>query len=215
MRIGVISDTHVPVRARALPGAVFDIFAGVDLILHAGDLITLDVLAELQTIAPVLAVHGNVDRPEVIERLTASLRLEVKLLADGGFKVEASEPGAEAGFTVEVAKTRAGGEASVKSSEAGADDERQVLPDPGGKAWTIGLVHGHEGVGRTTPERAASHFPDAAIVVFGHSHQPLNEWRDGHLLFNPGSATDPRRAPSPSVGILELGDAVNGKIIWM
>lgn len=49
MRIGVISDTHVPVRARTLPGEVFEIFAGVDLILHAGDLITLDVLDDGRT----------------------------------------------------------------------------------------------------------------------------------------------------------------------
>lgn len=77
MRIGVISDTHVPVRARALPGEVFRIFAGVDLILHAGDLVTLDVLDELQAVAPVLAVRGNVDHPEVQERLPAALRIEV------------------------------------------------------------------------------------------------------------------------------------------
>jgi putative phosphoesterase len=56
--IGLISDTHGMVRA-----SVFDALAGVELILHAGDVGGDDVLAELATIAPVLAVHGNTDWP--------------------------------------------------------------------------------------------------------------------------------------------------------
>lgn len=65
MRIGVISDTHVPTVATALPPVIFDIFNGVDLILHAGDLVELSVLDELMAIAPVEAVAGNVDESEV------------------------------------------------------------------------------------------------------------------------------------------------------
>ena len=79
----------------------------------------------------------------------------------------------------------------------------------------IGLVQGHEGRGQTTAERAASRFPDAHIIVFGHCHEPMNEWHDGRLLFNCGSATDPRRAPARSVGILEVGDGVKGEIVWL
>ena len=56
-RVGLISDTHGMLR----PG-VFAVFAGVDLILHAGDVGEDDILDELETIAPVYAVCGNTDR---------------------------------------------------------------------------------------------------------------------------------------------------------
>lgn len=65
MKIGVISDTHVPTVVKALPPVIFDIFNGVDLILHAGDLVELSVLDDLMAIAPVEAVAGNVDESEV------------------------------------------------------------------------------------------------------------------------------------------------------
>ncbi len=58
-RIGVVSDTHGLLR-----GQVREAFAGVELILHAGDVGKPEVLAELGSIAPVLAVRGNVDRGE-------------------------------------------------------------------------------------------------------------------------------------------------------
>lgn len=64
MKIGVLSDTHVPSAAAALPGRIFEIFRGVDLILHAGDIVELSVLDELRTIAPVEAVAGNMDSSE-------------------------------------------------------------------------------------------------------------------------------------------------------
>ncbi|NOZ87775.1 MAG: metallophosphoesterase family protein [Deltaproteobacteria bacterium] len=56
MKIGVISDTHGVVN----PG-VFQVFQGVDVILHAGDIGSEDVISELQSIAPVHAVKGNCD----------------------------------------------------------------------------------------------------------------------------------------------------------
>jgi putative phosphoesterase len=65
MRVGVISDTHVPAIAPSLPAVIFDIFQGVDLILHAGDIVEMSVLDELRTIAPVEAVAGNMDGLEV------------------------------------------------------------------------------------------------------------------------------------------------------
>jgi len=55
--IGVISDTHGLVRPQ-----VMEVFQGVELILHAGDIGDTEVLAKLQTIAPVIAVRGNNDR---------------------------------------------------------------------------------------------------------------------------------------------------------
>ena len=56
MKIGIISDTHGHV-----PNAVHDALAGVDHILHAGDVGPMDVITELETIAPVSAVRGNMD----------------------------------------------------------------------------------------------------------------------------------------------------------
>lgn len=67
--LGLISDTHLPDRLAALPPAVFDLLSGVDLILHAGDIGTLDVLDQLSAIAPVVAVHGN----DETEEATAAL----------------------------------------------------------------------------------------------------------------------------------------------
>jgi len=67
-RIGVISDTHIP-HFKKLPDAIWEHFAGVELIIHAGDLSVLRVIAELETIAPVVAVQGNVEEDEVIAAL--------------------------------------------------------------------------------------------------------------------------------------------------
>ncbi len=62
MLIGLISDTHIPDRARIIPQNVIDAFKEVDLIIHAGDLTSLEVIEELEKIAPVMAVQGNMDR---------------------------------------------------------------------------------------------------------------------------------------------------------
>ena len=62
MLIGLISDTHIPDRARILPQNVIDAFSNVDLILHAGDLTSPKVIEELEEMAPVIAVQGNMDR---------------------------------------------------------------------------------------------------------------------------------------------------------
>ncbi|MCD4685346.1 MAG: metallophosphatase family protein [Anaerolineae bacterium] len=67
--LGLISDTHMPDRWRTLPPAVFDTFADVDLILHAGDVGELWVLDELSARAPVIAVHGNDDSPAATREL--------------------------------------------------------------------------------------------------------------------------------------------------
>jgi putative phosphoesterase len=63
MRIGLISDTHIPWAQRDIPHQVFDSFKGVDLILHAGDIYSHDVLDRLEKIAPVLAALGDDDYP--------------------------------------------------------------------------------------------------------------------------------------------------------
>lgn len=61
MKIGLISDSHIPHAAKFLPPQVFKAFSGVDLILHAGDIYQLSVLNELEKIAPVYAARGNGD----------------------------------------------------------------------------------------------------------------------------------------------------------
>lgn len=61
MRIGVISDTHIPKAADWLPEAVCEDLKRADLILHAGDLTEIEVLEKLKTLAPVKAVFGNMD----------------------------------------------------------------------------------------------------------------------------------------------------------
>ncbi|RAP44628.1 metallophosphoesterase [uncultured Methanosphaera sp.] len=61
MLIGVISDTHIPTRSSKIPEKVFEVFKNVDMILHAGDIESLDVIKSLEEIAPVTAVHGNCD----------------------------------------------------------------------------------------------------------------------------------------------------------
>ncbi|HEY3313999.1 MAG TPA: metallophosphoesterase family protein [Bacillota bacterium] len=160
VRVGVISDTHIPRRAKALPGWVREAFEGVDLILHAGDLTTLGVLDDLAELAPVEAVAGNVDAMGPAALALPSRRV------------------------VEVGGVR------------------------------IGLTHGHDGPGSSTPERALAAFREegVAAVVFGHSHQPMNEVVDGVLLFNPGSATDPRWAGEPTVGLLTVHGSAEPRV---
>lgn len=71
MIVGVLADTHIPRRARDLPPQAYQHLAGVDAILHAGDVLTGELLARLAGIAPVHAVLGNNDRglalPERLE----------------------------------------------------------------------------------------------------------------------------------------------------
>src|SRR5438876_1151081 len=67
-KIGVISDTHIP-HFKKLPEAIWEHFAGVELVIHAGDLSILSVIDELETIAPVVAVQGNVEHEEVMLKL--------------------------------------------------------------------------------------------------------------------------------------------------
>ena len=63
MRIGLISDTHIPDVAPELPPEINEAFQGVDLILHAGDIYIPSVLDDLERIAPVLAAKGDDDNP--------------------------------------------------------------------------------------------------------------------------------------------------------
>ena len=75
MKIGLISDTHSAGSGTDLPARVLEALAGVDLILHCGDLECLGVLDYLETVAPVLAVRGYEDPREPGERLADRIRV--------------------------------------------------------------------------------------------------------------------------------------------
>ena len=78
MRICVLSDTHIPVAAPALPPDLLRALEGADLILHAGDVLEQSVLDELGAIAKVEAVRGNMDRPDVQQGLPVKKVVEAQ-----------------------------------------------------------------------------------------------------------------------------------------
>ena len=89
MRIGLISDTHIPQAGRDLWPQVYEALRGVDLIMHAGDLLVPEVIDWLEPLAPVMAVSGNGDYggwqrtvPPQDPRLSES-----KLLPLGGLRI--------------------------------------------------------------------------------------------------------------------------------
>lgn len=65
MRLGLLSDTHIPEAEPRLPVEVIEAFWGVDLILHAGDIYIPSVLDDLEQIAPVLAARGDDDLGDI------------------------------------------------------------------------------------------------------------------------------------------------------
>lgn len=92
----------------------------------------------------------------------------------------------------------------------GATDEVEL--DLGG--ISVAMLH-DSGPAKGRWERMRKRFPQARVVVFGHSHIPWNEDRDGLLLFNPGSPTWKRQAPFTSMGLLWIGESgieVEGEI---
>lgn len=144
MRLGVIADTHGMLRPEVL-----EVFVGVDHILHGGDVGSLDLLAELEVLAPITAVYGNTDGWDVRGRCPRVARLELD------------------GFTTVV-------------------------------------THGDQ-FGSPTPRLVREAYPDAEIVVYGHTHRPTLELVDKTVtVINPGSAGARRFGICPSVGIMEL-----------
>ena len=153
MKVMVLSDTHAPRRWRSCPPRVAQELRGADLILHAGDVCTATVLDELAQYAPVTAVVGNNDGPDV---------------ADWG---------------------------APPAAELDLDRLRVAMLHDSGPAS-----------GRLARMRRA--FPRAELVVFGHSHIPLDQSAGGLRIFNPGSPTDRRRQPHGTVGLLRIEDGV-------
>jgi uncharacterized protein len=144
MRLGVIADTHGLLRPE-----VVHAFAEVDHIVHAGDIGPLELLTELEALAPVTAVYGNTDGFEVRQRVPQVARVEL----DG---------------------------------------------------FDIIVTHGDQ-FGSPTPEKLNAAFPDAQIIIYGHTHRPLLTVVDVVVtVMNPGGAGARRFSLPPSVGILEL-----------
>lgn len=90
----------------------------------------------------------------------------------------------------------------------GALPERLLLELDGVR---VGMVH-DSGATKGRPARVRRLFPDCDVVVFGHSHAPIDdEGVGGQRLFNPGSPTQRRRQAHPSYGVLDLhGGALTG-----
>jgi putative phosphoesterase len=148
VRLAIISDTHMPRGNRALPAACLEHLKHADAILHAGDLMEMSVLEDLQALGPpVHAVRGNVDSAELQARLP---------------------------LTTVVAG--------------------------------IAMIH-DAGPATGRLERMRRRFPEAQAVVFGHSHIPLHEERDGFAIFNPGSPTERRRSPHHTMGLATVRHA--------
>lgn len=92
MLVAIVSDTHIPRRAKALPLSCVEHLRAADLIVHAGDLTTMPVLEELRTYGEVRGVHGNADDAAVQEALPARIDLDldgqrVVVIHNGGARV--------------------------------------------------------------------------------------------------------------------------------
>jgi uncharacterized protein len=154
MLIAVISDTHLPRGARRLPPDCVRRIAGADLLLHAGDFSTLDVLRELEAIGPPLVgVHGNVDSPELRRLLPAERIVE----AEGVRLAMVHDAGPRAGRLARL-RARFGDEADAAvfghshlPLHERAEDGFQIF-NPGSPterrrapAHTMGLAHAKDG----------------------------------------------------------------------
>jgi len=145
----VLADTHAPRRWRACPPRVAAHLRRADRILHAGDVCTASVLTELAEYAPVVAVLGNNDGPDV---------------ADWG---------------------------AAETAELDLD------------GLSVAMLH-DSGAAAGRLARLRHRFPAADLVVFGHSHIPLDQSGPGLRIFNPGSPTDRRRQSHGTLGVLDI-----------
>lgn len=84
MKIGVLSDTHIPERYNEVPAKILEAFAHVDMVIHAGDLVALSVLKSLQGVCKdVRAVRGNMDSAEIRKSLPEKLIVQIGEYAIG------------------------------------------------------------------------------------------------------------------------------------
>ncbi len=184
-RLGVLSDSHVPHRLPALPKRVMDLFADCDAILHAGDLETPDILAELSRVAPAYAVRGNLHWQ--FSTGTHDQDLPLSLLFQAG------------PHTIWLTH----GHLRFRYSVVDKLSNAYVRETP--------LQLNERLIARLAQWRPAQ----ANIVIFGHSHFSCAVWREGVLYFNPGAVAGLRNkahCQSPRVGVLHLG--ADRQVAW-
>ena len=80
--------------------------------------------------------------------------------------------------------------------------------------FRLGLIHGWGSPGGLE-DRVRSRFADVDAIVFGHSHRAVNVVREGVVYFNPGTATGYSSSGIHSIGILEVGESIRGRIITL
>ena len=190
MRIGLISDTHIPTAAKELWPQVYEAFRGVDLIMHAGDPMVPEVIDWLEAVAPVMAVWGNGDFGGW-ERTVApdDPRLsEAKVLTIGGRKSEVGSRKSE--------------------DDASRSDLRPLTSD-----LRIGLVHDlqmPEHPPLRTLEGQMQHYfgGPVDVIVRGSTHAAEITTVKGVLIVNPGSPTFPNHSNTRlgTIGFLEVED---------
>jgi putative phosphoesterase len=110
VNVAVIADTHMPRGARRLPADCLERLRAADLILHAGDLVALAVLEQLEALGPpVRAVHGNMDDADLRERLPPTTLVEA-----GGCRIGMThDPGPRGGRGERLIRRFAGCDAVV------------------------------------------------------------------------------------------------------
>lgn len=91
-------------------------------------------------------------------------------------------------------------------------NEKEIFSAAGFK---IGVIHGHQGTGQLTVDRAYNSFKGEAIdlILFGHSHQPLFTGRFGQLMLNPGTLLRKRKERWYSYAIIDLGEKIEVKFM--
>jgi hypothetical protein len=176
LTIGLLSDTHIPHRLKRMPVAVLDAFAGVDLILHAGDVDEPAALEPLRAIAPVHAVRGNV---------------HVRDLSDGGAMLPAVVKLELAGRQIALTHGHRPGLLGF------------YLEGLNVVALQLGLTDNGK-ANRRIARRLAQLYPRQDIIIFGHTHRAHFERVGRALLVNPG-AVCAAPSERPSVARIRLG----------
>jgi putative phosphoesterase len=174
--VGLLSDTHIPHRLERLPEPVFDALVGVDLILHAGDVNDPAALEPLRAVAPVHGVRGNVHFQE---------------FSDGGATLPAVVELRLTGLRVVLTHGHRFGLLGFC---------RNVVDV---FALRLGLMTKSD-FNRRTGRRLARLYPEADVVVFGHSHRAYVERVGRTLVVNPG-AICPTWGEQQTVARLRLG----------
>jgi len=101
MKIGVISDTHIPIKYEHLPSVILDAFKYVDMVIHAGDIVSLKVVEELRSVCKkIVAVAGNMDFLDVVDKYPAKQILEI-----AGIKVGIIHGSGAPGNLIELVKS--------------------------------------------------------------------------------------------------------------